>query len=172
MTDVRDQLATLASLAGKEIERLGQVQSVDARDELRYRVWPVVADLIDVVQAAQDVEEPEALPATIPVEVVARAVGLMLSMANRLGQLLPKSEMDRFALAAAEVTEDLLSFCDPDELAAFMGREPASETYSEDARHDDTPIEATFVEEPAPPTADMPGEPPLDFEFTEEAPQS
>jgi hypothetical protein len=144
MTDVRDRLATLASDAGKEIARLGQVETIDVRDELRYRVWPLVADLIDLVQATQAADDGE-LPPTLPVDVVARAVGLMLSMANRLGELLPKPEMERFARAAAEVTEELLSFCDPDELAAIIGREhrPTDGTQSPP---EDAPIDATIVE--------------------------
>jgi hypothetical protein len=95
MTDIRAQLADLASSAGKESMRLARVERIDAREELQVRVWPFLADLVDLIETS--LLDDEGPPVTIPVETVARAVGLLLSMANRLGGVVPKTEMDEIA---------------------------------------------------------------------------
>jgi hypothetical protein len=150
MLDVRDQLATLANGAGKEIARLARLEGVDPRDELRYRIWPFLAEIVDVIEASLDEEEAE--PATVPVDVVARAVALLLSMANRLGEVLPKDEMDALAARAAQTTEELMSLCDPDELAMYAQQqhEPVDVTFDEESPAENTVIDTTLAElEPA-----------------------
>jgi hypothetical protein len=144
MTEVRDQLADLASSAGKEIARLARVDAIDARNELQFRVWPFLAEMVDIIEDSLEADSDPAM--TIPVETVARAVALLLVMANRLGEVLPKSDMDALALRAAEVTEELMSLCDPDELALYVQREGAPAPYAEESSSARTMIDATLVE--------------------------
>src|SRR5262245_5790385 len=100
MNDSRDALAELVSSAGKEIARLGRIEAVDVRDELRFRLWPFLAELGEAVQTALDEERD---PATVPVDLVARTVGLILTMANELGQFVTRAAMDDLAARAASV---------------------------------------------------------------------
>ena len=118
MIDSRDALAELVSSAGKEVARLGRVEVVDARDELRFRVWPFLAELAEAIQGVLDEEEEES--ATVPVDLVARTVGLILTMANELGRHLPPTLMEDLAARAASVAEELMQLCDPDELASYV----------------------------------------------------
>jgi hypothetical protein len=83
MTEVRDQLANLASSAGKEITRLARVDTVNARDELQFRVWPFLAEMVDIIEDSLEADNDPAM--TIPVETVAHTVALLPVMANRLG---------------------------------------------------------------------------------------
>jgi hypothetical protein len=154
MTDIRAQLADMASSAGKESMRLARVNRVDAREELQIRVWPFLADLVDLIETSLIDDDGPSI--TIPVEIVARAVGLLLSMANRLGGLVPKAEMDGFALRAAEVTEELMSLCDPDELALYIQTGNASQRFAEETAAPDPIIDATLVEEDAPDQEEVP----------------
>lgn len=117
MIDSHDALAELAASAGKEIARLGRIDAVDVRDELRFRLWPFLAELGEAIQRALD-EDRE--PATVPVDLVARTVGLILTMANELGQHLPPATMEDLASRAASVAEELMELCDPDELARYV----------------------------------------------------
>jgi hypothetical protein len=145
MNDIRAQLADLASSAGKESMRLARVERIDAREELQVRVWPFLADLVDLIESS--LIDEEGPPLTIPVETVARAVQLLLFMANRLGGVLPKAEMDVIALRAAEVTEELMSLCDPDELALYVQAGTASQPNAEEAASPGTIIDTTIVED-------------------------
>ena len=117
MIDSRDALADLVSSAGKEITRLGRVEAVDVRDELRFRLWPFLAELGEAIQVALD-EDRE--PPTVPVDLVARTVGLILAMANELGQHVSPAAMEALAARAASVAEELMALCDPDELASYV----------------------------------------------------
>jgi hypothetical protein len=153
MNDSRDALSDLVSGAGKEVTRLARVESVDLRDELRFRVWPFLVELGETLHAALDEEVGEA-PA--PVDVIARAVGFMLTLINRLGEHLPPAHMEDLARRAAAVMEELMSLCDPDELADYVASEgtppPVVDAHVlEPAEADviDTTAE-TFAAEPSP----------------------
>ena len=104
MNDSRDALSDLVSGAGKEIERLARVESVDLRDELRFRVWPFLVELGETLHATLDEEVDEA---SAPVDVIARAVGVMLTLINRLGEHLAPAYMEDIARRAAAVMEEL-----------------------------------------------------------------
>ncbi|MCU1281259.1 MAG: hypothetical protein JWM53_4805 [bacterium] len=125
MNDSRDALAELVSSAGKEIARLGRIEAVDLRDELRFRLWPFLAELGEAIQVALDEEHD---PATVPVDLVARTVSLILAMANELGQHVPPAAMEELAARAASVAEDLMELCDPDELASYIAADGAHVT--------------------------------------------
>jgi hypothetical protein len=129
MTNVRNQLAVLASDAGKEIVRLAQLESVYARDELRWRVWPFLLELVEALQSSDGNNADERAP-TISVDLVARTVCLLVWMGARLGKQVPRSEMDSMGMVAAEVTKDLIALCDPDELAAWK---PAAAMHTDEA---------------------------------------
>jgi hypothetical protein len=120
MNDSRDALSDLVSGAGKEIERLARVESVDLRDELRFRVWPFLVELGETLHATLDEEVNEA---SAPVDVIARAVGVMLTLINRLGEHLAPAYMEDIARRAAAVMEELMNLCDPDDLAAYVANE-------------------------------------------------
>ena len=122
MIDSREALAELVSGAGKEVARLGRIETVDVRDELRFRLWPFLAELGEAVQFALD-EERE--PATVAVDLVARTVGLILTMANELGRHVPPAAMEELAARAASVAEELMELCDPDELASYIAADGA-----------------------------------------------
>jgi hypothetical protein len=166
MTQSRDALADLASSAGTEIARLTRIDKVDARDELRFRLWPFLAELAETFQRALGDDRD---PATIPVDVVARAVGLLLTMANQLGDFLSKEEMEELARRAAVVTEELMGLCDPDELAAYVepnrnpvvdndvfgGEAPGDDDHDAHAREVRDVIDTTIEPAPAPEPASL-----------------
>jgi hypothetical protein len=154
MNDSRDALSDLVSGAGKEIARLARVESVDLRDELRFRVWPFLVDLGETLQTALDDEDDEA---SAPVDVIARAVGFMLTLINRLGDHLPSAYMEDIARKAADVMEELMSLCDPDELAAYVANEGTPSPLADahvlepgDADVIDTTVETAAAETSAP----------------------
>jgi hypothetical protein len=122
MIDSREALAEQVSGAGKEVARLGRIETFDVRDELRFRLWPFLAELGEAVQFALDAERE---PATVPVDLVARTVGLILTMANDLGRHVPPAAMEELAARAASVAEELMELCDPDELAGYVAADGA-----------------------------------------------
>lgn len=117
MDDSRDALANLVSGAGKEIARLARVEAVDVRDELRFRVWPFLAELGETLSAMLDAEGDDA---SVPVDVIARAVGFMVTLIDALGEHRPSAEMEELARKAALIMEELMALCDPDELAEYV----------------------------------------------------
>jgi hypothetical protein len=122
MSDSSDLLADLVSSARKELARLQRTEELDLRSELRHRVWPFLLELAEIAQESFVDDE----AAAISVDLVARAVGLVLGMANRLSEFVGEGEMQDLAARAAEVTEELMALCDPDELASYVapGAEP------------------------------------------------
>lgn len=120
MSDPRDVLDGIVNVAEREMARLGRIEIVDVRDELRFHVWPTLVDICEAVNASLEDDE---LPSTVPVDLVARTVGLILNMANELGQHLSSAEMTALAARAADVTEELMQLCDPDELAGYVDRD-------------------------------------------------
>jgi hypothetical protein len=163
MNDSRDALSDLVSGAGKEITRLARVESVDLRDELRFRVWPFLVDLGETLQTALDDEDDEA---SAPVDVIARAVGFMLTLINRLGDHLPSTYMEDIARRAAAVMEELMSLCDPDELAAYVANEGAPSPLAD--AHVLEPAGADVIDTTAEPfAAETPGATPAPSETTE-----
>lgn len=116
MSELRARVAELARDAAKEVQRSRAPTGIPALDDHQRRWAPLLADLIEVVgELAEECEEAGA----IPVDLVARAVGLIIAMVNQLGRPVPEAEVAEIAERAAEVTEELLALVDPDELAAY-----------------------------------------------------
>jgi len=137
MSDSRDALTALESAASKELLRLSRPIAIDPRAELVYRVWPFLQDLVEAIQEMDGDDEPP----PIPVDLVARCVGLLVGMVNHLGQPMAPEEIAQVAAHVQEVAEELIALVDPDELAEFV----ASVTQPEQAPVPDNVIDMPAV---------------------------
>lgn len=124
MIDPRDALAELAMSANKEQARLQRLGDVNLIDELRFRIWPFLHDLTEATELlCEDLED----PGTVPVDTVARAVGLILTLAHTVGRYEQGAEYEKVLARAQESVAELLALCDPDEIAAFTAQLSVSE---------------------------------------------
>ena len=115
MSEFRDALAELESSVAKEVARLSRPIAIDSRSELVFRVWPFLHELLDTLLLLDDEEPPP-----VPVDLVARAVGLMMGMLNHLGQPMTQEQLGEIAAHVHDVAEGLIALVDADELAAYV----------------------------------------------------
>lgn len=150
MSEFRDALSQLEHAVSKEVARLSRPISIDARSELVFHLWPVVRDLIDALQWLENEE------AAIPVDLIARTVGLMMGMLNHIGRPVAEEQLAEIAAHVQEVADELIALVDADELAAYVASTTAR---PEQPISNDQPVaqpatveDAVIVDAPAPET--------------------
>lgn len=114
MSEFRDALSQLEHAVSKEVARLSRPISIDPRSELVFHIWPVLRELIDALQLL-DIGE-----AAIPVDLVARTVGLMMGMLNHIGRPVAEEQLAEIAAHVQEVADELIALVDAEELAAYV----------------------------------------------------
>ena len=145
MNDTSDTLSAIASQAEREIARLAQLGDVNARAELQLRVWPTLLDLVEVVSELAG-DDPE--PPSVPVDLVARAVGTILGLVQLLGKPVAEAQLQEIGVRTREVIEELIGLVDADELAAYC-----SEVTQESQGQAAPPVIDTTAVEAAPAAA-------------------
>lgn len=163
MSEFRDALSELESSVSKELARLSRPIAIDPRHELVFRIWPFLHELIDALQLLGDDEPPP-----VPVDLVARSVGLLMGMLNQLGQPVTQVQLSEIAAHVHELAEELIALVDPDELAEYVAAvtQPSSVESAAPKVIDVTPRaeavthatvqDAIVVEQPPPATESAP----------------